>query len=143
MTNAQTNITSVFIVEDHAAVRRMMGKLIARAPDLSLCGEAASAEAALEQIQACEPHLVLVDISLPGMDGIELIGILHDRYPEILALAVSGHDESVYALPALRAGARGYVMKGAIVKVAEAIHHVRQGGIYATNEVQAQLEGEM
>ena len=74
--------TSIFIVEDHRLVRHMLGKLIRRNPDFTLCGRAATGEAALEQIPACQPKLVLVDVSLPGIDGIELIRILHERYPE-------------------------------------------------------------
>jgi DNA-binding NarL/FixJ family response regulator len=133
-------VTSVFIVENHDVVRRLLATLIARTPDLTLSGQAVSAEEALEQIPLCRPQLVLVDISLPGMDGIQLIRILRERDPELLALAVSGHDESVYALPALRAGARGYVMKGNLVKVAEAIRHVRAGGTYVSERVQAMLD---
>lgn len=132
--------TLVFIVEDHHLVRRMLGKLIQHNPGFTLCGEADSAEAALAQIPDCHPQLVLVDISLPGMNGIELIHILHERYPRILVLALSGHDESVYALSALEAGARGYVMKEKPHKVAEAIHHVRDGGIYVSDKVQALLD---
>lgn len=143
MNGPERSPVRVFIVEDHDAVRRTLGRLITRTADLTLCGEAASAEAALELIPGCVPGLVLVDISLPGMDGLELIGILKERYPELLTLAVSGHDESVYAIPALRAGARGYVMKGKITNVAEAIRHVNDGGIYASDEVRARFDGEL
>jgi YesN/AraC family two-component response regulator len=77
-------------------VRRLTGKWIQRTPGLSLCGEAASAEAALVQIPDCQSQLVLVDVSLPGMSGIELIRILHEAYPNMLLLALSGHDERMY-----------------------------------------------
>jgi DNA-binding NarL/FixJ family response regulator len=140
MSDDEQSTTSVFIVENHDVVRRMLGMLIRRTPDLTLCGEAASAEAALLQIPLCRPDLVLMDISLPGMDGIELIQILHQQCPELLMLAVSGHDDTIYALPALRAGAHGYVMKGELLQVAQAIRHVRHGGIYATDRVQAMLQ---
>lgn len=140
MSNGPTEEIKVFIVEDHDAVRKMLGRLIQRSDGLSLCGQAESAEAALEQLPACDVQLVLVDVSLPGTDGIELIRILHERYPDLLSLAISGHDESVYAIPALRAGARGYVMKGEVLKVAEAIRHVRDGGIYASEEVREKLD---
>lgn len=139
MAKAQDDI-NVFIVEDHAAVRKMLGRLIRRSDGLALCGEAGSAEAALEQLPSCGPQLVLVDISLPGMDGIELIRVLHERYPHLVLLAISGHDESVYAVPAIRAGARGYVMKGEVLKVAEAIRQVCNGNVYASDEVRAKLE---
>jgi DNA-binding NarL/FixJ family response regulator len=139
VTEARPRVTCVFIVEDHPAVRKMLRQFIRRTEGLALCAEADSAEAALEQIPASGAQLVLVDVSLPGMDGIELIRILHERYPHLLSLVLSGHDESVYAVPALRAGARGYVMKGEILNLVEAIRHVCNGGIYASHAVRAKL----
>ena len=135
------NVISVFIVEDHKMVRRVMGQLIQRSPDLNLCGEAPSAEAALAQIPACQPQLVLVDISLPGMNGIELIRILHEQYPEMWTLALSAHDESIYASQALRAGARGYVMKEKTENLLEAIRQVRNGDIYLSDKLRTILDG--
>ena len=125
----------VFIVEDHPEVLRMVRKLIRRNPELQVCGEATSAEAALRQVDDCAPGVVLIDVSLPGMDGIELIGILHARYPDVLTLAVSGHSERLYAVPALRAGARGFVLKDELVNVVPAIHQVCGGEIYASDWV--------
>ena len=130
----------VFIVEDHDMVRQMLGRWVQRAADLRLCGEARAAEEALQKLPQCHPDLVLVDISLPQINGIELIGMLQEQYPELLILAISGHDESVYALPALRAGAHGYLMKGDVDKLDEAIKQVRGGGIYASETVRALLE---
>lgn len=130
----------IFLVEDHDIVRRLLGKVIERTSGFTLSGEASTAEAALAQMALRLPDLVLVDVSLPGMDGIELIRVLKERYPKLLTLAVSGHDESVYAAPALHAGARGYVMKGKLEAVVEAIRHVCTGGIYASEAVRARLE---
>jgi DNA-binding NarL/FixJ family response regulator len=141
MSNNDQEITRVFIVEDHAMVRRMLGKLIDRIPELTLCGTAASAEAALAQIPVQNPQLVLVDISLPDMNGIELIRILHERWPAIRTLTLSGHDERLFAIQALRAGARGYVMKGKVEKVVEAIHQVRNGEVYISEALRASLDG--
>lgn len=135
MSDAESAAIQVFIVEDHAAVRQMMEKLIEKTPGFTLSGSAASAEETLEKIPAARPHLVLVDVSLPGMDGIELIRVLHERWPEILTLAVSGHNESLYAPAALQAGARGYVMKGKVLQVAEAIRHVCNGGLYISDRL--------
>ncbi|MCI0394247.1 MAG: response regulator transcription factor [Chloroflexi bacterium] len=140
MSGSETNTTAVFIVEDHEIMRRMLAKIIQYTSGLTLCGEAASAEAALKQIPDCQPQLVLIDVSLPGMDGIELIGILSQQNPDLLLLAVSGHDENVYAADALRAGARGYVMKGKLEKLEEAIRHVCNGGIYVSDAVRAILD---
>ena len=125
------DVINVFIVEDHKIMRRVMGQMIRSTPGLNLCGEAASAEAALVQIPTCWPQLVLIDISLPDMNGIELIRILHEKYPDMLLLAVSGHDESVYGVQAIHAGARGFVMKGAVEKVREAIRHIHNGLYYS------------
>ena len=114
-------------------VRQLLGKLIEQSPGLTLQGSAESAEEALEYLANDKrPDLALVDISLPGMDGIELIGIMKERWPEILTLAVSGHDESLYARAAFKAGARGYVMKGKLVSVREAIRQVVDGGRYVS-----------
>jgi DNA-binding NarL/FixJ family response regulator len=135
------DVTPVFIVEDHKMVRHMISQLIQRSPDFILCGEAASAEAALAQIPDCQPQLVLVDVSLPGMNGIELIRILHDQYPDIWTLALSAHDESFYAGQALSAGARGYVMKEKSETLLEALRQVRNGDIYISDKVQALLDG--
>lgn len=138
---SSSNITSVFIVEDHDVVRRVLSQLIRSLPDLSLCGMAPTAEAALEQIPECNPQLVLVDVSLPGMNGIDLIRILHEKYPEMWMLALSAHEESVYASLALRAGARGYVMKGKTDSLLEAMRQVRKGDIYVSDKVQALING--
>jgi DNA-binding NarL/FixJ family response regulator len=137
------NVACVFIVEDHEAVRWVLRKFIQLSPDLSLCGEASSAEDALAQIPDSRPQLVLVDVSLPGMNGIELIRILHKKYPDMLLLVLSGHDESVYAIMALRAGARGYAMKGETEKLREAIRCVLNGDIYLSEKLQGLLDGSL
>lgn len=143
MSDREADRLRIFLVEDHDVMRRTLGKAIRQFADFALCGEAPSAEAALEQLGDSGAQLVLVDVSLPGMDGIELIRILREKYPHLLTLAVSGHDESVYAASALRAGARGYVMKGKLAKVIEAIRHVRAGGVYASEEILGWLNGKM
>ena len=130
----------VFIVEDHDMVRHMLSRWVKRASGLNLCGEAQSAEEALQHIPERHPDLLLVDISLPQANGIELIGMLQAQYPDLLILALSGHDESIYAVPALRAGAQGYLMKGDVDKLGEAIKQIRSGGIYASEAVRALLE---
>ena len=130
----------VFIVEDHDLMRHMLGQWVQRTSGLNLCGEAQNAEEALQQIPERHPDLALVDVSLPQINGIELIGMLQEQYPDLLILAISGHDENVYAVPALRAGAQGYLMKGDVDKLGEAIKQIRSGGIYASEAVRALLE---
>lgn len=137
----RVTVERVFIVEDHELVRNLLGKLIEQTPDLALNGSAGTAEEALEQISRSLPQIVLIDVSLPGMDGIELIGIISERWPDMRTLAVSGHDEALYAKAALRAGARGYVMKGQVLQIAEAIRTVRSGEIYLSEEMRQELDG--
>lgn len=134
------DVNRVFIVEDHEMVRRLLAKLIEQTPGVALNGTAGSAEEALEQIAENQPQLVLVDVSLPGMDGIELISVISKRWPHIRTLAVSGHDESLYAQAALQAGARGYVMKGKAVQVAEAIRAICNGELYLSEVVRKALD---
>lgn len=131
--------TRTFIVEDHTVFRQMLGKLVDHISGLTLCGAAATAEAALAQIPDCDPEFVLIDISLPDMNGIELIRILHQQYPNLSLLAISGHEEKVYAVSALKAGARGYVMKGKMEQVKRAIIGVCRGEIYASSEIWNEL----
>ncbi len=101
----------LFVVEDHAVVRRSYAMLFARADGLELAGEAGSAAEALEVLSQVEPDLVLVDISLPGMSGLELIEQLRIQSASLRMLAVTGHDSEVYRCEALRVGANGFVKK--------------------------------
>jgi DNA-binding NarL/FixJ family response regulator len=131
---------SVFIIDDHAGIRTSVGRLIHRTPGLVLCGEASTAEDALTQIPACHPQVVLVDLSLPGMDGVALIGLLHKSRPDILTLAISGYLEISYSSRALRAGARGYLMKDELIEVGEAIHYIVKGGIHISKRIRDRLD---
>ena len=107
----QTAMHKLFVVEDHALVRRSYALLFARAAGLELCGEAASAEEALETLPRIAPDLVLVDLSLPNMSGIELIEQLRARSLSLRTLIVTGHDGEFYQHQALQAGADGFVKK--------------------------------
>ena len=133
------NKTSVFLVEDHNLVRRVMGQLIQRDPSLTLCGTAPTAEIALALIPDLNPQLTVVDISLPGMNGIELIHLLHQKYPHMRLLALSGHDESIYGAPVMQAGGHGYVMKGKVDEIEEALHQVSRGSTYLSPQLRAIL----
>ena len=137
---ADADETTVFIVEDHEVVRTMLVQLIDRTPGLSVSGVVATAEEALAAIPACQPHLVLVDLSLPGMDGTVLIQALHQRYPDLLILAVSGHDETLYAAAALSAGAQGYIMKEDSIQIPEAIRRLRRGERYVSDQLRSEFD---
>lgn len=102
---------TVYIVEDHAVVREGYATLLSRHPGLEVLGASASAEAALEELPGCLPDLVLIDVSLPGMNGILLLQHLRRRCPGLTALMVSGHAQDLYERDAEAAGASGYVMK--------------------------------
>lgn len=112
----------IFLVEDHPVTRKGLVRIINQEPDLEVCGEAATATQAMEQIEARLPDLVIVDISLKsGASGLELIKNLSSRHAGLLMLVLSTHDEKLYAERALRAGARGYLMKS------EPVNQVMQG----------------
>ncbi len=126
----------VFLVDDHTILREGLATLINQSHDLQVCGEAATSEEALARIPLAKPDLVVVDLSLPDSGGMELLRLLKLRHPEIPALVLSMHDESVYAKRALRAGAKGYIMKQeAITEVQVAIRRVLEGGLYLSRKV--------
>jgi DNA-binding NarL/FixJ family response regulator len=103
--------TRVFIVDDHPIFRAGLQSVIQSEPDLEICGEASSAAQAIDRLRSVEADLVLVDVSLPGANGIELLKHIRAEHPELPILVLSAHDEGQYALRALRAGASGYLMK--------------------------------
>ncbi len=126
----------IFIVDDHPIVRKGLAQLINQEADLTICGEAENAQGALEALKKVKPDLIIVDISLQGIDGIELIKTMKTRYEQLPALVVSMHDEALFAERALRVGARGYIMKQeAIEKMMEAIRKVLRGELYISERV--------
>jgi len=130
----------IFIVDDHPIVRKGLIQLINQEPDLIVCGEAESAEVALQVFKKARPNLAIVDISLPGMDGIELTRLIRDRFESIPVLVISMHDESLFAERALDVGAKGYIMKQeAIEKTMEAIRRVLRGELYVSKTVSADI----
>ena len=128
----------VFLVDDHPLVREWLTNLINKRPDLQVCGEASSAPEALQMIGTLKPDIAIVDLTLASGSGIELIKDLQTNCPGVVVLVLTMHDETVYALRALRAGARGYVMKGeATKKVIEAIRTVLDGKLFVSERVTA------
>jgi DNA-binding NarL/FixJ family response regulator len=120
--------SQIFIVEDHQVMREAYQMLLEMEPDLEVCGTAATGEDALSALKATQPDLMLVDVSLPGMSGIELVQQLQTRYPTLPTLVISGHDETVYAEQALRAGAKGYLDKKGLSHIMlDAIRQVLDG----------------
>ena len=126
----------VFLVDDHPIVRQGLALFIDREPDLMVCGEADDTTSALQAIRESTPDFVVLDISLDGPDGLELLKTLRVRYPNLPVLVLSMHDESVYAERALRAGANGYIMKQeATDRVLTAIRHILGGDVYLSDRL--------
>ncbi len=130
----------IFVVDDHPVMRRGYAYLIDAEMDLGICGEAESAREALDRIPETDPDLAIVDLTLKGMGGLELIKRLQSQHPGVLILVVSMHDETLYADRALRAGARGYIMKSEVESaVGEAIQHILKGGVYVSEELSTKI----
>jgi len=132
-TAAHTAQKRILIVDDHPVFRRGIAALIGEQEDLNICGEAENAPTGLDAMRRLKPDLALVDISMPGANGIELIKLMLAEQPKLQILVLSMHDESLYALRALRAGAKGYVMKAeAMTQVIAALRKVLGGEIYVS-----------
>lgn len=130
----------VLLVDDHPVMRQGLAQVINQQEDLRVCCEAADANQAMQRIAASKPELAVVDISLEGKSGLELIKDLQALHPEVPVLVMSMHDESLYAERALRAGARGYVMKKAGGEaVLQAIRQVLSGRIYVSEKMSERI----
>jgi DNA-binding NarL/FixJ family response regulator len=130
----------IVIVDDHPLFRKGLQELIHSDGSFSVCGEAGNASEAMDVIRKLHPDLIIVDLSLPGANGIELIKNIRAEYPKLPILVLSMHDESLYALRSMRAGADGYVMKHeAMANVVQAIHEVFNGRPYLSPTMAAQV----
>lgn len=130
----------ILVVDDHPMMRQGLAQLINNEPDLTVAWEADDAGQALQVISANRPDLVLVDISLPDKNGLELIKDIHALFPGALLLVVSMHDEALYAERVLRAGGRGYIMKQqGGKKLLAAIRQVLAGQIYVSEKISAHI----
>jgi DNA-binding NarL/FixJ family response regulator len=126
----------IFIVDDHPLVREGLANLINQQPDLLVCGQAEDAAQTLAGIGVSRAELALIDISLKTASGLELVKDLKIHFPAVALIVLSMHDEMLYAERAIRAGARGYVMKRETTKeVLIAIRRVLQGDVYVSERV--------
>lgn len=130
----------VFIVEDHPDMREMLGAFLDTEPDLQVCGAASNGRDALEQIDPDACDIVLIDVAMPVMNGIELVRRLNEQGVDLPCLMLSGHAEAMYIQGALEAGARGYVMKGDPDTILEAIRCVLRGDRYLSKEVRQTIQ---
>jgi DNA-binding NarL/FixJ family response regulator len=126
----------VLLVDDHPIVRQGLALLIDREPDLAVCGEAEGAHTAYHAIATLRPDLVVLDISLSGPDGLDVLKEIRISTGSLPVLILSMHDESIYAERAMRAGANGYIMKQeATEKVLVAIRRILGGGVYLSERL--------
>jgi DNA-binding NarL/FixJ family response regulator len=127
---------TVFVVDDHPIVRQGLALLINQEADLMVCGEAEEMYSALSAMHSLRPDILIVDISLNGPDGLELLKNIRLASPRLPVLILSMHDESIYAERALRAGANGYIMKQeATEKVLVALRRILSGEIYVSDRI--------
>ena len=132
--------TKILLVDDHPLVREWLTNLINEEPDFEVCGNASNTREAIGLIGTLLPRIVVVDISMEGGSGLELIKDIKAVHPKVDMIVLSMHDEMLYAERAMRAGAAGYIMKReATEKVLDAIRTVLQGGLYFSNAINAML----
>jgi DNA-binding NarL/FixJ family response regulator len=130
----------ILLVDDHPFMRAGLGQLIDCQPDLVVGGEAGNPAEALQALARQQPNLILTDLTMPGRSGLEFIKDLRAAHPEVPILVVSMHDEAVYAERALRAGARGYIMKEAGGEnLLGAIRQVLRGEVYVSHKMSARI----
>ena len=140
MLAAKSNPTRVLIVDDHPLLRQGIAQLINHEKDMVVCGEAESAQKALDAMATTKFDVAIIDISLGASNGIELLKNIKIQHPKLLVLILSMHDESVYAQRALRAGAAGYIMKQeATERVLLAIRKVLSGEVYLSEKLGARM----
>ena len=136
----ETRKRTVFIVDDHPLLRQGLALLINRENDLAVCGEAQEAQTAMHAIAQYQPDILIVDISLNGPDGLDLLKNIRNSYPGLPVLILSMHDEATYAERALRARANGYIMKQeATEKVLVAVRRILNGEVYLSDRIANKL----
>jgi len=132
----QTARKTVLVVDDHPLMRQGLALLINQQQDMQVCGEAEEARAAMQAIAHLQPDIMILDISLSGPDGLELLKNIRVSHPDLPVLILSMHDEAIYAERALRARANGYIMKQeATEKVLIALRRILNGEVYLSDHM--------
>jgi DNA-binding NarL/FixJ family response regulator len=127
---------TVLVVDDHPLMRQGLALLINQQQDIEVCGEAEEAHAAMQAIAQLKPDIMILDISLNGPDGLELLKNIRASEPDLPVLILSMHDEAIYAERALRARANGYIMKQeATEKVLVAVRRILNGEVYLSDRM--------
>jgi DNA-binding NarL/FixJ family response regulator len=134
------NRKRVLIVDDHSVLREGLRMVIDQEPDLVVCGEAGDAPQGLEAVGALKPDIVLVDLSLAGSSGLDLIKDIKAQHPGVPTLVLSLHDEALYAERVVRAGAHGYIMKCASsAELLNALREVLNGKVYLSENMASRI----
>jgi len=126
---------SILIVEDHKIVAEVLANILRRSGKFEVAGMIHTAEDALERLSRQDVDLVLVDVSLPDTNGIELVAMIHEKYPHIPSIVISGHNTSLYVNRSLEAGARGYIVKDDTHDIVEGIQSVLEGETYLSKQL--------
>ena len=138
--HAERTKRKVFVVDDHAIVREGLTLLINREADLAVCGVAEEMHSALRTMETVRPDVLIVDISLNGPDGLDLLKTIRMKDPSLPVLILSMHDESIYAERALRAGANGYIMKQeATERVLVALRRILNREMYVSDQIATKM----
>jgi DNA-binding NarL/FixJ family response regulator len=133
----------VLLVDDHAILREGVHALLAREPDLRVVGEAADGQEALEQVPRLRPDVVIMDIVMPRMNGLEATRLITERYPDVRILILSMYDDHEYVVQIIQAGASGYVLKKVVTEdLVRAIHEVHAGESFLYPPIAATLIGD-
>jgi len=127
--------SSILLVEDHEAFANALLNILNKKENMNVVAVAETAEQALEQLPELQVDLVLVDVSLPKMSGINLVAALREKYPDLPCVMLSGHLSSQYARRALEAGARGYLLKDNPAGILVGIEQIVKGEIYVSEEL--------
>lgn len=130
----------ILLIDDHPIMRHGLAQLIAIEPGMEVCGQAGSAMDGREAVEKLKPDIAVIDLTLPDKNGLELLKDLHTLVPGMRCIVLSMHDENLYAERALKAGARGYIMKEAAAEnLITAIHRVLSGGIYVSDVMASRM----
>lgn len=130
----------ILIVEDHPIMRESLREFLSDVGDIEICGIAETGEDGLRLCDELKPEIALIDVSLPGMSGLDLAEKLSQTHPEIASLMLSGHQEITYVRRAVAAGARGYVLKGDPHDIVNAISEVSHGRNYFTPDLRTSID---
>jgi DNA-binding NarL/FixJ family response regulator len=131
-------MASILVIEDHVVFGKALVRLLTEKANVEVVDVVRSAEEALEKLPSLNVDLVLIDVSLPTINGIQLVGMIHRQFPNMLCLMLSGHLTPFYVKRSLEAGARGYVLKDDIAGVLEGVERVLEGEIYVSSALRDQ-----